>query len=364
MNCVTGVHKDGGKMKYIYGSYIKKIILFFLVILFFIGCDFNKSPSPYVFNGTYKLILVPVPEGGIYFPIGMRDNDTARVEKSFYIGETHVTYALWDTVARWAIEKDVGQYYGFFHNHHDYADSWKEIGKNVPITVGPYGEGKTSDGSVIDIEPFHVIPVWCNAFTEWYNYKHGTNLVPVYQDSYGNPIRYINNYDNFFNSANSDASGFRLPSQEEWELAARWNGDITVNTVTKVINGINFSAQPIKFIKGNSASGTEANNTSENNRVAIYSGNVGDNLNPRDVKTKAPNFLGIYDMSGNVLDQTSSFQPLGKGGQIHAISKGGHMESNSSEIAIGNYYTVWVYSPITGIQPSKYNGFRVVRNKD
>ena len=343
----------------------KKAILTFLVIFILTGCDLNPDTSPYIFSGKPKLILVPVPEGGITFPIGINDNDTAKIEKAFYIGETHVTYALWDTVARWATEKNIGKYYGLFHKHHDYADSWQEIGQNVPITVGPYGEGTTSDGSIIDIEPFYVIPVWCNAFTEWYNNKHGTKLIPVYQDSYGNPIRYINNYDNFLETANLDATGFRLPSPEEWELAARWNGNSVANTVTETINGIDFSAQPIKFTKGDSPSGATSNTRSERRRVAVYyNSEEPNNLNPRAVKTKAPNFLGAYDMSGNVLDLTSfwSYWPNGNG--IDIRSKGGHMESGSVEIAVGNFYTGWAATKHFNLNPSKYRGFRVVRNKD
>ena len=75
-----------------------KYLSILILILSLIGCDniFSSSdsddeaeeynPVPYLFTGTYNLVKVPVPEGGITFPIGIDDDDTSRVEKAFYIG--------------------------------------------------------------------------------------------------------------------------------------------------------------------------------------------------------------------------------------------------------------------------------------
>ena len=69
----------------------------------------------------------------------------------------------------------------------------------------------------------------------------------------------------------SPASGFRLPREAEWEYACRGGG------------------QKEKYCGGNDI-----------NRVAWYDGNSGRKTRP--VGGKAPNALGLYDMSGNVYE--------------------------------------------------------------
>jgi formylglycine-generating enzyme required for sulfatase activity len=359
-----GLEEKIMNLKYI--CYCGKTFLIILVLLSLGGCDLNNTavsePEPYVFTGTYNLVRVPVPNGGIDFPIGIDDDDTARVENAYYIGETEITHALWDTVSRWATEeKEVGKYYGLVHTHHsgwdaEYNSDYEGIYKDVPIT-SDFGIGSnTTYGYVAYIGMFYVVPTWCNAFTEWYNEQYGTNFVPVYQDSHGNPIRYINNSDNFFETANPNATGFRLPTVEEWELAARWSGSNTINTVTKTINGIDFSAQAIKFTTGRSASGAGklVEYFDENDLVAVWKNNS--KGTPKQVKSKKPNMLWLYDMSGNVRELTSTFRHTWTWGIDDLIlvqSRGGSADSDSEELAVGN--------PFEGVDG---RGFRVVRNAE
>ena len=109
----------------------------------------------------------------------------------------------------------------------------------------------------------------------------------------------------FINHLNSlTGKNFRLPTEAEWEFAARG---------------------------GNQSRHTQYSGSSRINDVAWYESNSGDK--PHPVKTKQPNELGIYDMSGNVwewcqdwFDYYSSYaqtNPTGAGSGSDRVYRGG-----------------------------------------
>ena len=95
-------------------------------------------------------------------------------------------------------------------------------------------------------------------------------------------------------SQNASASGFRLPTEEEWEYAAR-------------------GGQNYKYSGSNNL-----------NVVGWYGGNSGDKTHP--VAQKKANGYGLYDMSGNVCewcwDAYDSYDRYYRGGSYDKIDNG------------------------------------------
>ena len=140
---------------------------------------------------------------------------------------------------------------------------------------------------------------------------------------------------------NFNANGYRLPTEAEWEYAARSGG-----------------REDRKW------SGTNSENNLEN--YALYYG-----TNPLPVATKQPNDLGIYDMSGNVWEwcwdwydtsfysSSTNSNPIGPMQGIRRVARGG-----SGIVNTGAEYCRTANR--SGSYPSnavKYLGFRISRSR-
>jgi formylglycine-generating enzyme required for sulfatase activity len=258
---------------------------------------------------------------------------------------------VWNYVYLWATDDDTrdgignddgdghrndgGAYYSFTHTGDmGFSPSWR------PPT--------TSLHPVTNISWRDAI-VWCNAATEWYNAVHSTRIECVYTEG-GTVIRDSGNAaacDN--NTANTAAKGFRLPLNNEWELAARFIADL---------NNDGDIMDPGEYYPGNFASGARADVSDQaaTQEVAWHSMGMIYIDRTQVVKTKKPNALGIFDMSGNAYELMSDFR-------LHVITgptwRGGSIgEEGNGPVRIGAAdYVVRTYT----VYPEA--GFRFVRTK-
>ena len=248
----------------------------------------TKGNETFTVNGvSFTMIKV---EGGT-FRMGATSEQGSDVDSDekpvhsvtlsdYYIGETEVTVGLFrkfinETGYRTDADKEGGSY---IWNGSDWVLT---SGVNWQCDVN----GKIRSASEDNHPVIHVSWNDANEFCEWLKQKTGKN--------------------------------FRLPTEAEWEYAARG---------------------------GNKSKGYKYSGSTTIGNVAWYSGNSGSATH--DVKTKTPNELGIYDMSGNVFEwcqdwygnysSGSQTNPTGPSFGFERVIRGGSWGSNARYCRVSN----------------------------
>ena len=159
-----------------------------------------------------------------------------------------------------------------------------------------------------------------SGITDWENLAY--SAIPTSSDSTWNAV-----------TCNFEANGYRLPTEAEWEYLTR--------------GGENYTYA--------------GSNTIDD--VAWYTTNTED-TGSRDVKTKAANGYGLYDMSGNVWEWcwdwygsiTSSTGASGASSGNNRVRRGGSWYGDAFSCRVANRYGNIPYYRYN------YYGFRLVRN--
>lgn len=313
------------------------------------------------------------------FPMGVLDDDTGQISKRFVMSKTEVPYELWYKVRNWAWDSKRG------NKQYEVTSLIGGLaGSNGPTGIDPPYSDANKNNPVVFVTWEEAL-IWLNAFTEYSNAKWGTQYTAVYRDganfNAGEPIRSISvlraKLKNFNASPDSlTGSGFRLPTSQEWEFAARYAGTLAQNGGTCASYAI--AQNGICFTKGNHAAAatTFFNNTnalsgepakSANNQVAVYGtyyyvdgsdwGYKPTGINATaNVATKQPNFLGLYDMSGNAYELC--FDQVSGNKERRVIRGGSFHYDNPEKLQVGFHA-----SSVEKTQATKWIGFRWVRSR-
>lgn len=255
---------------------------------------------------------------------------------TFYIGKCEVTKAEWDEVRSWGL-------------NNGYTDLVE-------------GSGKASSHPVHSISWYQMVK-WCNARSQ----KEG--FTPAYYTNDAHSIIYkTGNVDITNSHVKWNASGYRLPTEAEWEKAARgglngkrfpWGDTISHSQANYYAGTFTYSGDTTRYYDNFDLS------YQQEGFHPTY--NYGSQPYTSPVASFVANGFGLHDVAGNVLEYC--WDRYGSYASGNQTNPRGPMLGDS-RVARGGSWYYFAYENRTALRmysnPSSANdmliGFRVLRN--
>lgn len=305
---------------------MKKIIpvaaLFFLAIL---SCSNGWNDLYNERNGVFVVVQIA---GGSF----QRDATATNLStvSSFYMSKTEVTRGQFTSVTGLADPSDPGY----------------SLGIDNPVQNVNWYHALVFCNSLSmlqGLDPVYTIAGSTNPL-DWISASGG--VIPLSQDAIWNAV-----------IVNWSANGYRLPTEMEWMWAAM--GGASDSRTGDIVGGINRGG----YTKGYAGSTETGGATINIGNYAWYSSNSG--VYTHSIEAKLSNELGLYDMSGNVLEWCWDYDASYPSGSL-VDYRGG---SGTNRILRGGGFGT-LTAGLTAAFRSSFNpsfqaseiGFRVVRN--